>query len=199
MKPQKVARKRRSHSGRGVLAVVGILFVLSAVIRVAIGAGPAIAREVSQFSKGSTEDAVEQCEIEPDLAAILEDLSLRETAITNKEESLKAFEHALNKSAERIEQNLSNLRATEQSLEALIAISEEAAENDLARLTAVYENMKPKDAADLFVQMDPDFAAGFVGRMRPDAAAAIMTGLPPETAYTISVILAGRNADAPTE
>ena len=45
--------------------------------------------------------------------------------------------------------------------------------------------------------MEPDFAAGFLGRMRPDAAAAVMAGLTPETAYSISVILAGRNATAP--
>ena len=47
--------------------------------------------------------------------------------------------------------------------------------------------------------MTPEFAAGFIGRMRADAAAAIMAGLSPQAAYTISVILAGRNARAPTE
>lgn len=47
--------------------------------------------------------------------------------------------------------------------------------------------------------MDPGFAAGFLGRMRPEAAAGIMTGLSPETAYTISVVLAGRNADVPRD
>jgi flagellar motility protein MotE (MotC chaperone) len=56
--------------------------------------------------------------------------------------------------------------------------------------------MKPKDASLLFERMSPDFAAGFLGRMRPDAAAAIMSGLPPELGYSISVLLAGRNADA---
>jgi flagellar motility protein MotE (MotC chaperone) len=45
--------------------------------------------------------------------------------------------------------------------------------------------------------MDPDFAAGFLGRMRPAAAAGIMAGLSPQKAYTISVLLAGRNAQAP--
>jgi flagellar motility protein MotE (MotC chaperone) len=35
--------------------------------------------------------------------------------------------------------------------------------------------------------------------MRPDAAAGIMAGLQPQTAYTISVVLAGRNAKVPTE
>jgi flagellar motility protein MotE (MotC chaperone) len=47
--------------------------------------------------------------------------------------------------------------------------------------------------------MTPEFAAGFMARMRPDAAAAIMAGLEPATAYSISVVIAGRNARVPTE
>ncbi|NHX27768.1 hypothetical protein HA397_27890, partial [Escherichia coli] len=87
-------------------------------------------------------------------------------------------------------------RAAEDSLRATLTLAETAAESDLARLTAVYENMKPKDAAGLFEQMSPDFAAGFMGMMRPDAAAQIMAALDPATAYSISVVLAGRNARA---
>ena len=193
------SKQRRSPSGRGVLFVVGLLFGLSAVVRVSIGAAPAIAREVSQLADLRGEQESAQCEIEPDLAAILADLKTREEFLDKKDADLRVFEHALTLTEERIALNLVALEAAERDLEAMVALSEEASENDLARLTAVYENMKPKDAADLFSQMDPEFAAGFVGRMRADAAAAIMTGLPPETAYSISVILAGRNANAPTQ
>ncbi len=45
--------------------------------------------------------------------------------------------------------------------------------------------------------MAPEFAAGFLGRMRPDAAAAVLAGLKPDKAYSISVMIAGRNATAP--
>jgi len=45
--------------------------------------------------------------------------------------------------------------------------------------------------------MAPDFAAGFLSRMQPAAAAAIMAGMTPEQAYSISVLIAGRNAMAP--
>ena len=74
-----------------------------------------------------------------------------------------------------------------------------AVENDLAALTSVYENMKPKEAAPLFEAMDPVFAAGFLARMRPEVAAGIMAKLSPDAAYSISVILAGRNANVPRE
>ena len=50
-----------------------------------------------------------------------------------------------------------------------------------------------------FEEMTPEFAAGFMARMRPDTAAAVMAGLEPATAYSISVVIAGRNARVPTE
>jgi flagellar motility protein MotE (MotC chaperone) len=35
--------------------------------------------------------------------------------------------------------------------------------------------------------------------MQPQAAAAILAGMPPDTAYAMSVLIAGRNANAPRE
>jgi flagellar motility protein MotE (MotC chaperone) len=58
--------------------------------------------------------------------------------------------------------------------------------------------MKPKDAAAIFESMDVTFAAGFLARMNRDAAARLMAGLSAEKAYSISVVMAGRNARAPT-
>ena len=98
---------------------------------------------------------------------------------------------------EEITKRLTALEQAEVELRGTLALADNAAENDLARLTSVYENMKPKDAAALFGAMEPDFAAGFLGRMRPDAAAAVLAGLSPDAAYSISVILASRNANAP--
>ena len=66
-------------------------------------------------------------------------------------------------------------------------------------LVATTTATKPKDAAALFETMDPSFAAGFLSRMPADAAAGVLAGLSPEAAYTISVVMAGRNANAPQE
>ena len=87
----------------------------------------------------------------------------------------------------------------EAKLRATLAVADGAAEADVERLTAVYQAMKPKDAAALFETMSPDFAAGFLGRMAPESAAAILSGMSAEAAYGISVIVAGRNAKAPKE
>ena len=98
-----------------------------------------------------------------------------------------------------IASRLAEMQSVEAKLAATLSLADGAAEKDLARLTAVYEAMKPKDASALFETMAPEFAAGFLGRMRPDAAALVMTGLSPKAAYGISVLLAGRNALVPKE
>lgn len=106
---------------------------------------------------------------------------------------------ALDLADHAIEEKIAALETAERALSATLALADGASESDLGRLTSVYENMKPKDAAALFETMDPAFAAGFLARMRPETAAGIMAGLSPQVAYKISVILAGRNAAVPTE
>jgi flagellar motility protein MotE (MotC chaperone) len=119
--------------------------------------------------------------------------------LDTQEQDLADLEQSLSIAREQVEFNMNELVKAEERLAATMTRSATAAEDDLSRLTSVYENMKPKDATTLFETMSPDFAAGFIGRMRPDAAAQIMAGLSPGFAYSISAILAGRNAGAPTE
>jgi len=47
--------------------------------------------------------------------------------------------------------------------------------------------------------MEPAFAAGFLARMNADAASALFSNLSPEKAYALSVLMAGRNANAARE
>ena len=130
---------------------------------------------------------------------MLTELLRREEAIERREKIVQDREKALEIADLAIAGRLITLREAEDALRATVAVADNAAEADLTRLTDVYQNMKPKDAAALFETMDPIFAAGFLSRMPPDTAAGVMAGLNPEAAYTISVVMAGRNALAPQE
>lgn len=122
----------------------------------------------------------------------------REAKLLENERLAAEQQEALRASAESIALQLEELAAAEERLAQTLATADVAAAEDLARLATVYENMKPRDTAALFAEMAPGFAAGFLGLMRPEAAAAIMTELEPNEAHLISVMLAGRNATAPT-
>ncbi len=188
------------RNGRGSLLLICCLLLGSAAIRVGSEAGKAVATE-NPFPAASVEQKPKEppaSQIEPEeLSKMLMAFQRREARIDRLEREIEIRRKALEVADEEIEKRLQVLQNAEESLSSLLSIADTAAEDDLTTLTSVYENMKPKDAAPLFEEMEPAFAAGFLGRMRPDAAAGIMAGLSPQKAYSISVILAGRNADVP--
>lgn len=126
-------------------------------------------------------------------------LLAREQQVRLEEDALRDREAAMSLANAAIDRRLQDMKAAEDSLKQTIALVDGAADDDLARLTRVYEAMKPAEAATLFESMAPEFAAGFLARMQPDAAAAILSGLSPQAAYAVSVVVAGRNAGAPKE
>ncbi|MDA5092825.1 hypothetical protein O2N63_01845 [Aliiroseovarius sp. KMU-50] len=195
--PQKP--KRTKAGGRGALWVVTMLFLASGVVRFG-DYGVAIAKEVSAAASVSAGHSTAQdvCETEEDIAEVLHLLRGREQDLKQRESDLSDRLAALALAEAEISKNMTALTEAEDSLKATMALAKGASENDLAQLTQVYENMKSKQAVPLFAQMDPQFAAGFLGRMRSEAAAQIMAGLDPAHAYAISVILAGRNSNVPT-
>lgn len=203
LKKHKASKKRSlKRPGRGTLVLISALLMSSAFIRLGNDAGQAFAKQAETVApqKGELPLPMNQtCEPAPDIAKMLAAFKEREERLTKQEFNIKSRTQALRVADKEVTQKLAALIQAEEELRKTLALSDAAAENDLSKLTSVYENMKPKDAAALFEEMDPSFAAGFLGRMQPGAAASIMAGLEPKTAYTISAILAGRNADVPKE
>ncbi|HHS94002.1 MAG TPA: hypothetical protein ENK63_01475 [Rhodobacterales bacterium] len=200
MKPEKSAKKTRKRRGtRGVLWVIALMLAMSGLLRFGTGTGKAIAGGLATAVESRTQTPDEGCTPTPDIAEVLEMLESRDARLSERETALADRMQALRVAEAQIAKNMTALKAAEASLKETIALSSTAAEDDLARLTSVYEQMKAKEAAPLFAEMAPEFAAGFLARMRPDAAAAIMAKLDPQAAYSISVLLAGRNARVPTE
>ena len=198
-----VKKTVRAAKGRGTLAILMLLLAGSAIIRVMSSADMVMAEARDAFA-GQEETAARS---EPvggtpapaELDAILQAFEQREKRISTQEEQIEKRLKALQIADEKINERLAELKAAEEELRSTLALASTAAEDDLARLTTVDENLKPKTASALFEEMAPEFAAGFLGRMRPDSAAAVMAGMKPESAYSISAILAGRNANVPKE
>ena len=188
----------------GALFLVVLCFLGSGGIRLWEN-GAAIAEEVGEMAASNLEPAAQMetaaasCPAPLEPQALLESIQDRQAQLDAREKRLNDREQVLRVARLKLDEQLQALVDAEEKLEATMALADEAAEKDIARLTSVYENMKPKDAAEIFETMNVNFAAGFLMRMRPDAAAGIMTSLTSETAYSISVVMAGRNARVPTE
>ncbi|WP_114965498.1 MotE family protein [Alkalilacustris brevis] len=189
-------RRGRTRRGRGALVLLTAFLLLSGMIRLGTGVGEALTSEENARSAApsGTAPVAPMAEVEQVLAALDE----RERRLASREAALEERLRALSVSEERINAQMDELVAAERALSETLALADQASERDLERLTQVYENMKPADAAALFSEMDTQFAAGFIARMRSESAAAVMTGLPTNAAYGISAILAGRHVGVPT-
>ncbi len=188
----------------GAISLIIFFFLASVLLRIADSA-PAFAQEMGGQRSYDSAPIMQTganagiCEPLGEPSVLLAALSLRQDQITTREAYLDGREQTLKVAEARIAEQLAALRGAEERLAATLAQADDAAENDVAQLTEVYERMKPADAAGIFETMDIQFAAGFFARMRPDSAANIMAELPSELAYSISVVMAGRNANAPRE
>ena len=182
---------------RPTLIIISCLLV-SAVIRVGAG-GVALAEELATHAEEAPVITPPFAPPEPEIGSLLESIRTRQEQLTQNEIKIAERQHELNLVEQRISRQLAVLIQAEQKLANTLAIADSAAENDLKQLTEVYEKMKAKSAAEIFETMEVSFAAGFLSRMKPESAAGILSEMPPNTAYSISVVMAGKNANAPTE
>ena len=184
-----MSRPRRK-SGRGALVILALVLAASGALRLGAGVGEAMANSAEADTTRPLD-----CPVPP--AALAAALVGRESQVKSQELALAERLAALALADEAITKRLEELKTAEDALKKTLTIADGAAEKDIARLTAVYEAMRPADAAALFQTMAPEFAAGFLGRMRPEIAAAVLAGMKPDKAYSISVLIAGRNALVP--
>lgn len=186
---------------RGSLWIVALLLSLSAAIRLVDGVGSASARSSAQPAQttsatSETDPAHAYCSQEIDFSAVLASIEKRQEQLDTDEKALAMRMQTMRVAERQFEENLQTLIEAENELESTIAKVEGAAESDVALLAKVYQKMDPKEAAALFEAMDPRFSTGFLTRMPAESVAEIMGSLDPTTAYTLSVIMAGKNTEA---
>lgn len=181
------------RGGKGALLILALLLAGSAALRFGNGVGEALAKTASTDHETIAEPL--NCPLPP-LALTLA-LKAREERLKEQEAAIAERFAALALADKATEDRLAKLKLLEAEVSETLARADGASEADLTRLTEMYQAMKPKDAAALFEAMAPEFAAGFLGRMQPAAAGAVLAGMSPQAAYTLSVLLAGRNALVP--
>ena len=183
---------------RPVLGGAGLIvfcFFASAALRLSDD-GIALAQGLgAAASQASGEDAVSGA----DSAALMTALQQRAKELDAEEARLADRRQSLGVAEAKLSEQLAAFDKAQKNLEKTLAMADQAAEKDIARMTTVYENMKPADAARIFEKMDVNFAAGLLARMRPDVAAKVLTGMKAENAYAVTLTIASRNHAVPTQ
>ena len=128
---------------------------------------------------------------------LLQDLMTRREELDQRTAALELRERLLAETERRIDGKIAALKALEGQISDLLVTHEEYEEAQLASIVAVYEKMKPKDAARIFQRLDIAIQLEVATRMKESKMAAILAAMSPDLAKTLTSELAER-AKVPT-
>jgi flagellar motility protein MotE (MotC chaperone) len=176
----------------GGIGLIVVCFFGSAALRLTDD-NWALAQGIGEAARGDAPAAPS------DGDALLAAIREREAQLDAEEKRLADRRQSLEVAETKLAEQLAAFEKAQENLERTLAMADQAAEKDIARMTTVYEAMKPTEAAMIVEKMDVAFAAGLLARMRPEAAAAVLTGMSPESAYAVTLTIASRNHGVPVE
>ncbi len=123
---------------------------------------------------------------------VLQKLSDRREDLDERGRELDMREGLLQAAEARIDKKINDLKGLQASIDALIRKYDEQEEAKMSSLVKIYENMKPKDAARIFEQLDMPILLDVVERMSERKIAPIMAEMAPQKAKAVTAELAQR-------
>lgn len=131
--------------------------------------------------------------------AILERLSDRRQQLDARDEDLAMRENLLKAAEKRVEAKVAELKALEAKVKTALDQRDETEAKRFKGIVAMYEGMKPQDAARIFDRLDLKILVDVSTQMKPTAMSAILAKMTPEAAERLTVELAQRaSAQKPT-
>ncbi|MDY0870527.1 MotE family protein [Dongia rigui] len=125
----------------------------------------------------------EEVEVLQQLAKRREELELKSRQLDEREAMVAAAE-------QRMEQKMAELKALQSTVEDILKKRSDEEEQRLQALVLTYEKMKPKDAAQVFEELDMDLLADLVSRMKPSKSAPILAMVTPTKVKELTFELA---------
>jgi flagellar motility protein MotE (MotC chaperone) len=117
------------------------------------------------------------------------DLDARDAALASRESMLQAAEH-------KLQDRVGELEALQKKLEQLDAARKDREDANWRGLVKTYENMKPRDAATIFNDLDMAVLLQVVDRMKEAKAAPVLAAMQPDKARQVTSGLAEMRAKA---
>ena len=123
---------------------------------------------------------------------LLQALAERRQQLDRRARQIDQREVLLQAAERRIEDKVGGLKALQQAIENLLLQHEQQTEGQYQSLVKIYENMKPKDAARIFEELDMAVLLAVVERMKERKTAPILAKMNPLKAKAITIELAQR-------
>lgn len=120
---------------------------------------------------------------------VLMRLAERRDELSKREREIDAREGLLRAAEIRIERRVADLEQLQNVIQERIKVFDEQQEQKLGSLVKIYENMKPKDAARIFEDLEMSTLLEVAERMKERKLAPVMAQMNPERAREITVEL----------
>ncbi|MCW9033382.1 MAG: hypothetical protein OQK35_08505 [Alphaproteobacteria bacterium] len=127
---------------------------------------------------------------------LLQQLADRRQIIEEREAEINQRDGLLKAAEARINKKVQELRNLKETISSLMLQHDQQQEKKMGSLVKIYENMKPKDAARIFGELDMDTLLMVAERMKERKLAAVMAKMNPAKAKEMTVELA-RMRDMP--
>lgn len=129
----------------------------------------------------------EYSQIEVDL---LQSLAQRRQELDGWAKQVQLKENMLIATEKRINEKVDNLQRMKKDIEDLLALYNEQEDTKIRSLVKIYENMKPKDAARIFEELDMPVLLLVVDKMSERKVSPVLANMSPQKAKDLTVQLA---------
>lgn len=146
---------------------------------------------INLLAPGSVEDPLSYTDQELEL---LQSLAKRRDELDSRERSLGEREAMIAATEKRLDDKLAELKQVQFTIEELVKRHDADQKAKLESLVKIYENMKPKDAAQIFEELEMDVLLDVVEGMKERKVAPILAVMNPSKAQEVTLELSQRRA-----
>ncbi|TAN71379.1 MAG: hypothetical protein EPN20_04725 [Magnetospirillum sp.] len=148
---------------------------------------PPAAAPASTSSGDSTGGTMTQTELD-----VLQKLQERRGSLDVRERDIERREALLKAAEDQIDRKVAEMKTLQHTIEGLLRQYNDQEDNKMRSLVKIYENMKPKEAAKIFEQLDMGILLEVLERMKEQRVAPILAEMDPSKAKGVTSEMAQR-------
>lgn len=133
------------------------------------------------------------CTDVPEAVALAEELRDRALRIERYMEAIAAKKAEISEAEASLTRKLVELKGRKSSIQSRRDGATAAIRSDIDRLVAVYDQMKPTEAAEILTNLPADFAAEILMRVQPETGARIIAAVEPRQAALLTTQMGARS------
>ena len=174
---------------KALLPLLGLVFALPLGVALARSSGQA----ASLIAFAGPPELLEGCGDVPEAVTLAEELRDRGLRIERYLAALDSRKEELAAAEDRLRARLAELKAMKASVQSGQADRSTALQSDIDRMVALFDKMKPTEAAAVLTNLPADFAAELLMRVEPEAGARVLAALEPNRAAILTTHMGARS------